>query len=53
MKDLSWWDKFYTGLEKDLTKYTRPENWKERAMAAESNQRKPIRNQYEGRGHRE
>lgn len=49
---LEWWDKFYTDMEKGLNscgrKYTRPTDWKERAMKAETNHRKPVRNQYEG-----
>lgn len=49
MKDLQWWDNFYTDLEKGLTKYTRPKDWKQRAENAETNTRKPVRNQYEGR----
>lgn len=49
MKDLQWWDNFYTDLEKGLTKYTRPKDWKQRAENAENNTRKPVRNQYEGR----
>lgn len=49
MKDLSWWDRFYADMEKGLTNYTRPSDWKERAAKAETRLSKPVRNQREGR----
>lgn len=49
MNELDWWDQFYTDMEKGLTKYTRPKDWKERALNVETRHRKPVRNQYEGR----
>lgn len=48
-RDLKFWDQFYTDMENGLTKYTRPADWKERALNAETRQRKPVQNQYEGR----
>jgi hypothetical protein len=52
MSELDWWDQFYTEMEKGLSScgrtYTRPKDWKERAMTAETKHRKPVRNQYEG-----
>jgi len=46
--DLKFWNDFYSELEKGLTNYVRPENWKERAAKAESRRQKPILNQQEG-----
>ena len=47
-----WIDEFYTELERGLTKYKRPENWRERMLKTIDKQFKPVRNQKEGRARR-
>lgn len=49
MKDFEFWDKFYSDLERQLTNYKRPRNWRKRAANAGKTLRKPVLNQSEGR----
>lgn len=53
MKDLIWWDNFYSDLEKGLSScgraYTRPKDWKQRVKNAMNVARKSVKNQHEGR----
>lgn len=47
MKD--WIDEWYSDLERNLTKYKRPDDWRERFEKAQERIRKPVRNQFEGK----
>lgn len=43
-----WIDEWYSELERQLTNYKRPEDWKERFDRLVERQSNPVRNQYEG-----
>lgn len=47
--DHGWINEWYTELEKGLTKYKRPDDWKERMLTHQNKVRKPVRNQFEGK----